>query len=118
MSHAEHLGTAFANIVYAFLITIDTEDYDAFICRMFERESREKRTLIAFLMKKRAVYFSLLNDVLEKEEGAEGEGSRLADSWNQDSERRSLRFPQEMPDAPVVGSLERNMAINDVVAQL
>ncbi|EKG04806.1 hypothetical protein TCSYLVIO_004130 [Trypanosoma cruzi] len=118
MSHAEHLGTAFANIVYAFLITIDTEDYDAFICRMFERESREKRTLIAFLMKKRAVYCSLLNNVVEKEEGAEGEGSRLADSWNQDSERRSFRFPQEKPDAPVVGSLERNMAINDVVSQL
>ncbi|RNF21171.1 uncharacterized protein Tco025E_03512 [Trypanosoma conorhini] len=118
MSHVEHLGIAFANIVYAFLITIDTDDFEAFICRMFERESREKRVLIAFLMKKRAAHFPFVADDVRDAEDVEREGNRCATDGEQDGEWQEVKSLNEMSDAPVVGFLERNMAINDVVAQL
>ncbi|CBH18553.1 hypothetical protein, conserved [Trypanosoma brucei gambiense DAL972] len=53
MSHPEHFGISYANIVYAFLVRVDGLHINDSINQMFRSNSREKKTLIEFLLKKR-----------------------------------------------------------------
>ncbi|KEG12852.1 hypothetical protein DQ04_01381080 [Trypanosoma grayi] len=128
MPHAEHLGIAFANIVYAFLMGIDYNDFDESIRRLLEGCSREKRTLITFLMKKKMKCSASDTDCdacntwagnevkksevpgIRRDGNAKSWGHHIGDPYPMGADSRA--------EASDIDLLERVISSNDVVTQL